>query len=154
MDHKPLIVIVASALALLGVLTLSKRWPEKYTFRRSDSVAKGDVQITRIRNTPRAEAPQDTPIHAGSILGGGPKLLRKMTPRLPAAARRRGIVGPVILEVAIDAGGNVSPMRIIRGDSALNSLAEDAVKRWTYEPFTFEGHAMSIVITVAVSFRD
>jgi TonB family protein len=154
MDQRPLIVIALLALALLGALTLSKRWAEKYTFRLSDSVAERDVQIERTRNRPRAAAPENTPIHVGSILGGGPKLLTKTTPRLPAAAKRMGIVGPVFLEITIDVGGNVSATRVIRGDPLLNPLAEDAVKQWKYEPFTFKGHAISIVSTIVVSFRD
>jgi TonB family protein len=155
MDQKPRIGTVAGlALALLAALTLSGQWPEMYTFPGADSTAESEVQIERVGNTSRAAPPDNPPIHVASTLGAGPKLLTQVTPRLPAAAKRMRIVRPVILEITIDASGNVSSTRVIRGDPVLNPLAEDAVKQWKYEPFTFQGRAVSVVSTVAVSFRD
>lgn len=75
-------------------------------------------------------------------------------PKMPEAARQLGLKGPVVLEIKIDEGGNVADVRIVRGNPILNSVAEDAVKQWKYEPISFEGKPIAVWSTVVVDFQE
>ena len=65
-----------------------------------------------------------------------------------------GLRGPVVLQVKVDEAGNIAEMRVVQGHPMLNSAAEDAVKRWKYEPISFHGQPTAFWITVIVNFRD
>lgn len=51
-------------------------------------------------------------------------------PALPDEARGQGIVGPVLIEVRISEGGDVSVLNEVRGHPLLNDLAKVAVGQW------------------------
>ncbi|MFN2387909.1 MAG: TonB family protein [Thermoanaerobaculia bacterium] len=60
-------------------------------------------------------------------------LLSKVSPVYPEAARRLGIEGTVVLEVAIDASGRVREVEVVRGlPYGLSEAAVEAVRRWQY----------------------
>lgn len=77
------------------------------------------------------------------------------TPTLPAVAKRAGVTGPVVLEITVDQSGNVvTVVRVLHGDPLLNVAAENAVRHWKYRPVLVEGHYVSVVMSVAVAFKD
>lgn len=60
-------------------------------------------------------------------------LLSKVSPVYPESARRLGIEGSVVLEVAIDASGRVREVEVVRGlPYGLSEAAVEAVRRWQY----------------------
>lgn len=62
-------------------------------------------------------------------------LMSKVTPVYPEPARRAGIEGTVVLEVAIDASGRVTDAEVLRGlPLGLSEAALEAVRRWQYRP--------------------
>lgn len=94
------------------------------------------------------------PVRAGSTLST-PRVITRVAPELPEAARRMGVTGPVLLQVRIDERGRVADVpRVVRGHPALNAAAERAVRQWTFEPHVFEGRSVSIVMTLLVSFAQ
>jgi TonB family protein len=79
----------------------------------------------------------------------------KTMPTLPAAAKRAGVTGPVVLEITVDQLGNVVTVgRVLHGDPLLDAAAEDAVSQWKYRPARVEGHPVSVVLSVVVAFKD
>jgi TonB family protein len=73
-------------------------------------------------------------------------------PALPEEARGQGIVGPVLVEVRISEGGDVSVLSVVRGHPLLNDLAKAAVGQWKYPPTVFEGRTIPVIAIAAVSF--
>ena len=71
-------------------------------------------------------------------------------PEVARAARREGVV---ILETVIDAAGNVTSVRVLRGDPLLDQAALDAVQQWKFKPATLNGEAIPVVMTVTVQFK-
>jgi len=106
----------------------------------------------------KLQPPDPTPpppygrIGTGDSVGG--KLIAPIYPRLPETAKRLGLTGPVLLSVKIDEAGNVAEVRTELGHPALTSAAEDAAKRWKYEPLLFNGHPQAFWTTVLVKFRN
>ncbi len=82
-----------------------------------------------------------------------PKLIKKVDPVYPEAARKAGIQGLVLLEATTDENGNVAAVRVLKSIPELDKAAIDALKQWKYEPFIIEGQPKGVVFTVTIQFR-
>jgi TonB family protein len=83
-----------------------------------------------------------------------PVRLSGESPVMPAAARRAGQRGPVLLEVRIDEAGAVTVQKVVSGHALLNDAAIRAAGQWRYAPFIVDGRATAITQTVLVNFVD
>lgn len=82
-----------------------------------------------------------------------PVLIFEREPDYPEAARLAHKDGVVILEAVITAGGAVDEIRILRSaNPLLDAAAERAVRQWKYTPATLNGRAVSVYLTVTVTF--
>ncbi|HHW13948.1 MAG TPA: energy transducer TonB [Firmicutes bacterium] len=83
------------------------------------------------------------------------RLVRRITPHYPEAARREGQEGLVRLRMEIGADGRVKTAEIIAssGFPLLDAAALAAVKTWRYEPAQENGHPVAEERRVAVQFR-
>lgn len=101
--------------------------------------------------------PSPTRVRREPIRVGGnvleSRLIRKVNPIYPEAAKRERISGRVILNVIVDEQGNVSDIRISRGHPLLNEAAVSAVKQWKYSPTLINGEPVPITATVTVFFN-
>ncbi len=52
----------------------------------------------------------------------------------PELAKRMRISGDVHLQATVDPSGKVTDVKTISGNRALSTAAEDAVRRWKFEP--------------------
>lgn len=80
------------------------------------------------------------------------KLLQRIEPVYPVAARRSGLRGPVVLRARVGKDGRVQQVSVLRGHSALAAAATAAVKRWRYEPFRLNGTPVEAEVVVTVTF--
>lgn len=82
-----------------------------------------------------------------------PRLVQKIAPIYPEAAKKAGIEGVVILSVSLDVKGDVIRARVIKSIPELDQAALDAVRQWKYEPMRVDGTPRPIVFTVEVEFK-
>jgi TonB family protein len=83
----------------------------------------------------------------------GPTVIKKVNPTYPEEARKEGIEGMVILEATIDTEGNVTKVKVLKGEiESLNKAAVEAIRQWKYEPIIVEGKAMPSTFTVTIKF--
>ncbi len=83
-----------------------------------------------------------------------PRLLKKVDPVYPDAAKEKGLEGYVSLAVRTDGKGNVKQILIIKSsDKIFNHAAIEAVKQWKYEPYVEDGQPKELVFTVSVKFK-
>lgn len=85
-----------------------------------------------------------------SVSGG--RLIRRVAPKYPKAARRAGLQGIVRLTATIAADGTLKDVIIIEGDPTLAAAAADAVKRWRYEPYKLNDAIIEVSSTIIVNF--
>ena len=79
---------------------------------------------------------------------GGP------SPIYPDAAIRARIQGVVVLEAVIETDGSVHDLKALRPlPLGLTEAAEDAVKKWRYQPATLEGKPVPVKYIVTVRFN-
>jgi TonB family protein len=78
------------------------------------------------------------------------KVKSKVLPDYPELARQMNATGKVKIEATISADGKVTNTKVIGGSPLLIGAAQDAMKKWRYEPaakesvevveFDFSGH--------------
>ncbi len=66
------------------------------------------------------------------------KVKTKVPPSSPEIARRMNISGTVKLVVVVSANGTVKSTKVLGGHPLLVSAAEEAVKKWKFEPASAE----------------
>lgn len=66
------------------------------------------------------------------------KVKSRVTPVYPEIARRMNISGVVKLVVVVSPNGSVKTTKVMGGHPLLVTAAEDAVKKWKFEPSSQE----------------
>ena len=64
----------------------------------------------------------------------GRKIKSKVDPTYPPLAKQMRITGTVKVEVVITPAGTVKSTKVLGGHPLLAAAAEDAVKKWKFEP--------------------
>jgi periplasmic protein TonB len=82
-----------------------------------------------------------------------PEKVVNVVPVYPPLARAAHVEGVVILETVIDASGNVTSARVLRGYPMLDQAALDAVQQWKFTPARLNDEAIPVVMTVTVQFK-
>ena len=80
------------------------------------------------------------------------RLIRRIEPIYPEAARQARLQELVILQATIDEQGNVSDVRLIRGHPLLAEAAVTAARQWKYRPLILYGNPTQVIATVVVQF--
>lgn len=62
------------------------------------------------------------------------KLKRRIDPQYPELAKRMGTSGTVRLQLLVAKDGGVTAVTVLGGNPVLIVAAEDAAKKWRYEP--------------------
>ncbi|MBM3784853.1 MAG: M56 family metallopeptidase [Acidobacteria bacterium] len=90
------------------------------------------VAVTRFR--PLTGAPQIDPGNSAEVSVEGAVLVLRTAPTYPRAARRAGVEGPVVLDLALNELGGVSDARVHSGPMELRGAALQAVLEWRFQP--------------------
>jgi TonB family protein len=80
-------------------------------------------------------------------------LVKTVQPSYPSNALRMHIEGPVELLATISRNGDISTVKILKGDANLAHAAADAVKQWKYKPYLLNGEPVDIQTEVTVIFK-
>jgi TonB family protein len=91
-------------------------------------------------------------------LGGdiqAPKILDKIQPVYPAAAKGAGVEGTVILHAIIGMKGEPLSLSVVNTqvDPELARAAVEAVSKWRYSPTLLDGDPIEVDTTVTVNFK-
>jgi TonB family protein len=81
------------------------------------------------------------------------RIVTKVDPVYPEAARTAGTQGMVVLDAVIAPDGSVTRLRPVSGPDLLVRSATDAVQSWKFEPFLDSGKAIEVETTIAVDFQ-
>lgn len=81
------------------------------------------------------------------------RIVTKVEPAYPEAARRAGTEGLVVLDAVIRPDGSVKRLRRVSGPDLLVQSATEAVQSWKFEPYLSGGQAVEVETTIAVEFR-
>jgi hypothetical protein len=81
------------------------------------------------------------------------KLLKKVNPDYPLAAKTLGIQGTVVVQAVIGKDGHIlDNLRVVSGPSELRTSAINAVLQWVYEPYLLKGKPVEVGTIINVVF--
>ena len=90
-------------------------------------------------------------------VGGGvaaPVLIYSVDPEFSDEARRAKYQGICVVDVVIDAQGNVQHARVVRPlGMGLDEKALEAVRQYRFKPAQYQGHSVPVELSVEVNFR-
>jgi len=112
---------------------------------------------------PRAEAMREGPVSVCStppdndqkikqtVIGG--RLIHKVQPKYPKAARKAHIEGTVVLCAVIGKDGKIMNLRAASGPKELIAAAMTAVQKWVYKPYMLDGEPIDVETDIHVNFK-
>ncbi len=80
------------------------------------------------------------------------KLITKVIPEYPAAAKAVHAAGVVRLLAVVGVDGHVKQLLVVEGHPLLRRAAEDAVRRWVYSPTYLNGRPVEVEASIEVNF--
>jgi protein TonB len=80
------------------------------------------------------------------------RLVQRVEPEYPNAARKQHITGTVLLDVVVNATGAVETLSQVSGESQLMAAAAQAVKQWHFQPLVKGGKATPFESRIAIDF--
>ncbi|MCP5105196.1 MAG: TonB family protein [bacterium] len=102
----------------------------------------------------RLKEPADDDEDMHVFIYDSPTLIRKIDPEYPVKAMDEWIKGTVVLDIAIDTGGNVTDAGVIKGaHKLLDEAALAAVKQWKYKPLRLKGGLKALMAVVTFQFE-
>ena len=80
------------------------------------------------------------------------RLVDKIDPSYPAAARQINLHGSVMLQATVDKDGDVDLVKVVNGNELLIPVAVEAVRQWRYKPYLRNGQPLPFITQVTVTF--
>ena len=106
------------------------------------------LDIPMTTSAPRLSAP--APVNAVVVPS---KLLQRVNPSYPAAAKQYRVEGAVTLSATIGADGHVHEAKVISGPPMLRDSAVNAVRQWKYAPSTVNGRSVESTVQIVLQFK-
>jgi TonB family protein len=86
-----------------------------------------------------------------TVMGG--HCVTMVSPSFPQTAGEVPKASTVLVRVVIWKSGNVTPMRVVSGDPALETEAMSVVRLWRYKPFVRDDEPLDVTTDVRVDFE-
>jgi TonB family protein len=80
------------------------------------------------------------------------RCITMVSPNFPRTSDDVPKASTVIVRVVIWKSGNVTPMRVVSGDPALEMEAMNIVRLWRYKPFVRDGEPLDVTTDIQVYF--
>jgi len=81
-------------------------------------------------------------------------LVKKTEPiNAPCCADMLHINGTVVLEISVDAEGDVTCVRVVSGHPLMIGVAIDSVRQWKFQPYSPKGNKRSFCGQIVLSFQ-
>ncbi|HEY3929415.1 MAG TPA: TonB family protein [Candidatus Koribacter sp.] len=81
------------------------------------------------------------------------RLVSRVNPAYPSAAKQYRVEGAVTLEATIAADGRVKETKVVSGPPLLRDAATNAVKLWKYSPSTVNGRPVESSVQIVLQFK-
>jgi TonB family protein len=92
------------------------------------------------------------PIRVGGNVQAA-KLIHRVDPVFPEAARDKGVQGPVTIQAIIGKDGFIRDTLVSQAPPDLAQAAVDAVRLWQFEPTRLNGEPVEIMTEITVNFQ-
>jgi len=101
---------------------------------------------------PVSPGPANSSVETISTQAALARLVQRVEPEYPNAAREQHIQGDVMLDILVNESGEVVELALVSGAPQLMPAAEQAVRQWHFQPLTKSGHAQKFKSRVGINF--
>jgi TonB family protein len=126
--------------------------PQLSALAQVDPIRSAQLPASPQRGNPEAVTAVGARQPLPSGLTGG-RLIHRVEPEYPAAARLRRLEGAVTLRAIVAEDGTLQKVGLISGNPALAEAAAEAVGHWRYEPYSSNGQPVRVPIQITVEFK-
>jgi TonB family protein len=145
-------------IAAMATLVLALLFPYSAVVAQSTESPSPSTGTPQVRHVPPKEWQQcgfSTPetqlkVSPGKVTQG--KLIHRVNPEYPAAARKARIQGTVVLCATIGKDGTLRNLRAASGPEELIPSAMEAVAQWRYKPFRLKKEPVDVDSEIHVGF--
>jgi protein TonB len=104
---------------------------------------------------PSAAKPQQPTLATLNISQGISQglLIKRVEPKYPPLAQTMHVQGAVILDATISREGNISNLKLVKGDQVLAHAAIEAVRQWRYKPYYLNGKPVEVQTQITINFK-
>ena len=103
-----------------------------------------------------APPPKDELPSKFTVYEDPPVPIQQVSPEYPEFAKKSGIEGQVVVEVAVMKDGSVGAVNVVKslmaGPGGLDEAAKEAVKQWKFQPAQSGGKPVACWVTFPISF--
>jgi protein TonB len=117
------------------------------------AAANPGASMPNLGSTTSGPAPVLSSVHISQGVSQG-LLVKKVTPIYPKTAMTMHIEGEVQLLATISKSGNISSLKVLKGDMRLAEAALQAVKQWKYKPYLLDGAPVEVQTTITLNFKS
>ena len=117
------------------------------------AAANPGASLPNLGTTASGPAPVLSSVHISQGVSQG-LLVKKVTPIYPKTAMTMHIEGEVQLLATISRSGNISSLKVLKGDMRLAEAALQAVKQWKYKPYLLDGAPVEVQTTITLNFKS
>jgi protein TonB len=140
-----LILVIAVALLLGWMLG---RVTGRATAHKKEAPARVSANPDAVVPKP-VEVPQAAMVSAPKA---NVRILKRVEPEYPEAARQQRIQGLVVLEATVGKDGDVQQLAVISGNPMLATAASAAVLKWRFKPVVQNRRAVQFQTRIRVDF--
>jgi protein TonB len=102
---------------------------------------------------PPPPPPPPPPILQVAEVSTPPVPRAKAMPAYPDEARRQGIEALVVVKFVVEADGQLSDVKIVKGHPLFDDVVLAAVRTWSFDPATLDGKPVRMARMVKIPFR-
>ena len=77
----------------------------------------------------------------------------RVEPEYPATARQFHLSGEVLAELTVGVDGKVENVAVTKCNPLLSAAVVAALKKWTFNPFSVDGHPTRVKSTMTFAFK-
>ena len=144
---------------LLGAATVAavKQWRFRpYVFYNETVSIQTTVTARFTLDPPAVTVPKPRPANLKLRVSQGVAermILHRVNPHYPEEAKRNGVQGDVLMQAVIDTKGDVTELKVMRGDPLLAAASVEAARQWKYRPYSLNGQPVEVQTTILFTFH-
>ena len=115
---------------------------------QAPQLALSTPELPTVLDRPAPAAPVAAPV--SHIVAA--RLISRIAPTYPDAARRMNLTGKVVLKATINRAGSVGNLQWVSGNEMFRANAFAAVKQWRYRPATLNGQPVESELQIVLEF--
>jgi TonB family protein len=81
------------------------------------------------------------------------KIILSLPVEIPPDAIKKHIPGRVLVQVVLDAGGNIKDLKPLEGNPILSAAVVDSVKQWRFAPTKLDGDPVEVEFEIPYEFQ-